>query len=95
VSHAVRFRPEADAEVVATRDWYEGRQQGLGDAFTTDLTCLIERITRIRFSFDVYAGRLVARSSVGCHTRCNSGFRKSRSLFLGAWAASSQAVAVP
>ena len=44
MSRPVRFRPEADSEAVATREWYEQRQKGLGDSFTTDLTRLIERI---------------------------------------------------
>lgn len=33
----MRFRPEAQAEATETRQWYEQRQAGLGDAFTTEL----------------------------------------------------------
>ena len=42
---SVRFRPEAQAEVLETRAWYEQRQVGLGDAFTTELASLINRIS--------------------------------------------------
>jgi plasmid stabilization system protein ParE len=45
VSRAVRFRPEAQAEALETRAWYEGRQSGLGDAFTTELQAIISRIS--------------------------------------------------
>ena len=40
----VSFRPQADAEAVETRDWYEGRRQGLGAEFRAALEQTIDRI---------------------------------------------------
>ena len=37
MNRRVSFRPEADAETLETRDWYEGRQPGLGAAFRAAL----------------------------------------------------------
>jgi plasmid stabilization system protein ParE len=44
VTHKVSFRPEAEAEALETRDWYEARQAGLGAAFRQALDDAIERI---------------------------------------------------
>jgi hypothetical protein len=44
VSHRVSFRPEAEAEALDTRDWYESRRQGLGAAFRGALDETIQRI---------------------------------------------------
>jgi toxin ParE1/3/4 len=40
----VRFRPEAEADALETRDWYESRQEGLGAEFRMELDTTIERI---------------------------------------------------
>ena len=45
MSRAVRFRPEAQAEALDTRMWYENRQAGLGDAFTIELEEIVRRIS--------------------------------------------------
>ena len=47
----VRFRPEAETEALETREWYEQRQSGLGPAFTTDLTHLVDRISENPLQF--------------------------------------------
>lgn len=44
MTRRVHFRPEAAAEALATRDWYEGRQPGLGTAFRAALDAVIEKI---------------------------------------------------
>jgi plasmid stabilization system protein ParE len=44
VSRRVSFRPEAEAETLETRDWYEGRRPGLGAEFRAALEATIERI---------------------------------------------------
>jgi plasmid stabilization system protein ParE len=41
---AVAFRPEAEADVLETRDWYERQQYGLGDAFRDSLDQIVVRI---------------------------------------------------
>jgi len=44
VTRKVGFRPEAEAEALETRDWYEGRRIGLGAAFRKALDETVERI---------------------------------------------------
>lgn len=44
MTRAISFRPEAEAEAVETRDWYEGRRAGLGAAFRRALDEAVERI---------------------------------------------------
>ena len=44
VSRRVSFRPEAEAEALETRDWYEGRRPGLGAEFRAALEETIDRI---------------------------------------------------
>jgi len=41
---AAAFRPEAEADVLETRDWYEQQQSGLGDAFRDSLDQIVVRI---------------------------------------------------
>jgi plasmid stabilization system protein ParE len=56
VSHRVSFRPEAEAEALETRDWYEGRQAGLGAEFRAALDETIERIADGPMQFRVVRG---------------------------------------
>jgi len=35
------FRPEAEADVLETRDWYEQQQHGLGDSFRDSLDQMV------------------------------------------------------
>jgi plasmid stabilization system protein ParE len=44
VKRRVAFRPEAEGETLETRDWYEGRQPGLGTAFRTALDTTLEHV---------------------------------------------------
>ncbi len=54
----VSFRPEAEAEALETRDWYEGRRPGLGAEFRAALDEAIERIADNPMQF-----RLVRRDT--------------------------------
>ncbi len=53
MSRRVSFRPEAEAEALETRDWYEGRRPGLGAEFCAALneTSNAWPTTRSRFRF--------------------------------------------
>jgi plasmid stabilization system protein ParE len=42
----VTFRPDADADLVEARDWYEQKRAGLGDEFVDRVDEFIERISR-------------------------------------------------
>ena len=40
----VSFRPQAEAEAIETRDWYEDRRSGLGGEFRVALEETVDRI---------------------------------------------------
>ena len=44
MTRRVSFRPEAEVEVIETRDWYEDRRHGLGGEFRAALEQTIDRI---------------------------------------------------
>ena len=44
MSLVIAFRPEAEADVLTTRDWYEQQQSGLGSQFVDGLSVLLDRI---------------------------------------------------
>ena len=44
MNRRVSFRPQAEAEALDTRDWYESRRQGLGAEFRAALNETIDRI---------------------------------------------------
>jgi len=44
MSFAIGFRPEAEADVLAARDWYEEQQPGLGEAFADSLDEIVSRV---------------------------------------------------
>lgn len=47
----VVFRPQAAAEAVEVRAWYEARSAGLGDQFGEALEALVERIAEMPSAF--------------------------------------------
>jgi hypothetical protein len=49
---AAVFRPEAQTDLLGTRDWYEERQLGLGKAFSAAVD---EAVTRIEAMPQMYA----------------------------------------
>ena len=56
MSRRVSFRPEAEAEALETRDWYEGRRPGLGAAFRAALDETIERLADNPMQFRLVRG---------------------------------------
>ena len=44
MNRPVRFRPQAEAEALETRDWYESRRRGLGAGFRAALDETIGRV---------------------------------------------------
>jgi plasmid stabilization system protein ParE len=44
VSLAAVFRPEAQADLLRTRDWYERQRFGLGDIFSVSVEQVVNRI---------------------------------------------------
>jgi plasmid stabilization system protein ParE len=56
VNRRVSFRPEAEAEALETRDWYEGRRPGLGAEFRAALDETIERIADNPAQFRLVGG---------------------------------------
>ncbi len=44
MSLAIVFRPEAEADVLEARDWYEEQQPGLSEAFADSLDEIVSRI---------------------------------------------------
>jgi hypothetical protein len=56
VSRRVSFRPEAEAEALETRDWYEGRRPGLGAEFRAALDETVERLAANPAQFPVVQG---------------------------------------
>jgi len=60
---AVVFRPEAQADLLETRDWYERQQQGLAEAFADSVDEAVDRIEAMPQMYavvfrDVHRGRL-------------------------------------
>jgi len=51
VNWRVSFRPEAEAEALETRDWYEGRRRGLGAGLRAALDETIDRIANNAMQF--------------------------------------------
>ena len=58
MSRPVRFRPEAEAEALETRKWYERRRSGLGEAFNADLIAVLERIGENPLQFPPVRGEI-------------------------------------
>jgi hypothetical protein len=44
VTHALVFRPQAEAEALEARRWYEARRAGLGDEFGAEVDAAVARI---------------------------------------------------
>jgi toxin ParE1/3/4 len=49
----VRFRPEAAAELLQARDWYAGRESGLGDEFAAAVDAAVDRVAARPLAFRV------------------------------------------
>ena len=51
MSYRVVFRPQAQAELLEARDWYEARQDGLGDEFSTAVDATVSNIRERPLSY--------------------------------------------
>ena len=51
MTSAVVFRPEAEAEVLAVRRWYEGRRFALGEEFGAEVDATVARIVERPLAF--------------------------------------------
>lgn len=49
----VRFRPEAAAELSQARDWYAGRESGLGHEFVAAVDAAVDRVVARPLAFRV------------------------------------------
>lgn len=58
MSRRVSFRPEAEAEALETRDWYEGRRPGLGAEFRAALDEAVERLADNPMQFRLVRGEV-------------------------------------
>lgn len=56
-SYVVVFRPEAEAEVLEARQWYESRNEGLGRRFAEAVDALVTRIVSNPFAFPEVHGQ--------------------------------------
>lgn len=56
MSLAVEFRPEALADVVEARRWYEEQEPGLGERFVESLEEIVERILSMPRMYQVVDG---------------------------------------
>jgi plasmid stabilization system protein ParE len=56
VARRIVFRPEAEADAIETRDWYEARRSGLGLEFNAELERTIDRIQERPLSFQRVRG---------------------------------------
>jgi plasmid stabilization system protein ParE len=77
VTRRVVFRPEAAAEALETRDWYESRQPGLGAAFRKCLDDAIGRLAKEPSRFRRVSGEtrraLLDRFPYAVYFRATSG----------------------
>ena len=53
---SVLFRPEAEADVLQTREWYESRQLDLGDEFANQVDATLARIVERPLAFPQVQG---------------------------------------
>jgi plasmid stabilization system protein ParE len=51
VTHAAFFRPQAEAEALEARRWYEARRAGLGDEFGAEVDAAVARIVEHPLAF--------------------------------------------
>ena len=58
MTRPVRFRPQAEAEVLEARSWYDGRRQGLGAEFGAAVDGLVSRIAENPLAFPRARGEI-------------------------------------
>lgn len=58
VTRRTSFRPQAEAEVLEVRNWYEDRRQGLGNEFGTAVGNLVGRVAENPLAFPRVRGEI-------------------------------------
>ena len=53
MSYSLEFLPEVKLEMQEAFQWYEGRQEGLGDDFTAEVEKALERLLRSPTSYGI------------------------------------------
>ena len=53
MNYSLEFLPEAKLEMKEVFLWYEGRREGLGDEFTTEVEDALERLLRSPSSYGI------------------------------------------
>lgn len=56
MSRSVHFRPQAEAEALEVRAWYEGRREGLGQEFGAAVDDVVDRIAANPLAFPTVRG---------------------------------------
>jgi hypothetical protein len=56
------FRPEAQADLLQTRDWYEQQRPGLGDLFSLAMEEAVSRIEAMPQMYRLFSAKCVAVS---------------------------------
>jgi plasmid stabilization system protein ParE len=54
MKRTVRFLPEAQVDLLETRQWYASREPGLGQTFAKAIAAAVERIVVRQFPYAVY-----------------------------------------
>jgi len=52
------LRPQAEAELLDARDWYEDQRPGLGAAFTTEVEMVLARIVQTPLTYPRVQGNI-------------------------------------
>ena len=63
MAHEIVFRPQAEAEALEVRQWYESRRPGLGQEFGQALDLLVARIVASPLAFRASTMRLAGPCS--------------------------------
>jgi plasmid stabilization system protein ParE len=58
VTRDVVFRPQAEAEALEVRRWYDGRSEGLGNQFGAEVDATVARIADNPFAFQRARGEI-------------------------------------
>ena len=64
-------RPQAEAELLAARDWYETQRPGLGQKFVDEVRDAMSAVATRPLSFPKVHGEMVEPSFGGSRTACS------------------------
>jgi hypothetical protein len=80
VTPRLLFRPEAEAELLDARAWYEGERVGLGAIFAAAIEATVTAILQNPLAYPRVKSDPGAPSCVAFRTRCISALSATRSL---------------